>query len=197
MGILDRGALRRAERVLAPFMVAGEKVIEFDIGKMGRARIDCIASTHALYFVEGGRGEPARVPYEFILRTSGGPSWFGILTLQGASFTVDFGRAPRKFADVVVEQYRKVAQQRRQFRASWAGGAATFTVGRTADRNAGDQVLYWSVDGPEPEPPHALTQTMIVDQAHNELLVSLGQDPIEPNSSLTNIAWDPPLRTLR
>lgn len=193
MGLLDRSAMRRAEKQLAAALEPGEDVIEFDIGLSERGqRVDCIATNRALYLVARGGGA-LRLPYSTIRATQGGPTWIGVTTLSGSQYNVDFGRSVRGVGDVVVQHYRAEAQKRRHVQVSWGGGGARFLL---VPEGPHEKVVSWDLDeGTDDD----VTTSMLVEQAAGELEVSLGQPPSLQYSDprpgwMPDFTWKPPLQ---
>jgi hypothetical protein len=189
MNFLERGAIRRAERKLSPWLVADERVLEFDVGHIGSESVHCIATSEAAYLVFR-RGNTLRIPYDSIRSTGGGQSWFTFATFLGTEATIEFGRGPRRFHDTVVGQYQIVARQRRRFHAAWCDGGATFLVGKKDGR---DDVLSWTYDDTATlDPDDEFMRSLVTDQALNQLRSSLGVTATA-KKELIEVTWDPPL----
>lgn len=77
MNFLERRAMARAERDLAPVLSPGEHLLDFDIGTLDRnprTRLHFAATDKALYIAEPAAGELARFPYERIAAVSWDPT---------------------------------------------------------------------------------------------------------------------------
>jgi hypothetical protein len=189
-GLLERSAMRRAERQLAAAFEPGEKVVQFDIGKSQRGeRLDAIATNRALYLVPRG-GAALRLPYNTIRATQGGPTWIGITTLSGSQHTVDFGRSGRGLSDVVVERYRVEAKRRRLVHVSWDGGGTTFLL--VPDVQC-ERIASWTLDKGTADD---LTTSMLTEQALGELEAGLGLRPslqyADPRPEwMPDFTWEP------
>jgi hypothetical protein len=191
MNILERSAMRRAEKRLAPLMDRSERMLDFDIGTTPSGqRADVMVSTKALYVAPNGMN-PVRVDYTDIAAIEGRPQWIHLRTLSGAELRVDFGRANRNLIEILLDQYRPVASRMKTRHVGWGQGfGAKFLI-------VDDKIDSWCYDHGTPDD---LTTSMITQQAHGELAVDLG---IEPDLGYENprpiwmpeFEWTPPLTT--
>ena len=102
---LERRAIKRAQRRLAPTLERGEHVVDFDVGTdPDRRRVDIVATDRSLIFIPGGRADAAtRVPYDSVcgsVDVAYGHFYFG-----GTDISIRFrGRTRQSFASFVVSQ---------------------------------------------------------------------------------------------
>jgi hypothetical protein len=98
MGFLDNLALRKAERSLRPFMMADERIIEYDIADVDPIgkQIPVVLSNRALYFLEQRSEQGIRVPYANIMDVeSKGNLLIGLATSTGNSYVIRVIGTPR------------------------------------------------------------------------------------------------------
>ena len=185
MNLLERSAMRRAEKRLAPLMDRTERVLDFDIGTTAGQRVDVIVSTRALYLAPNGR-QPVRIDYTEIAGIRGEGAWIALRTPSGSELMINFGRANRNLIEILQDQY---AERVKTFHVGWGRGfGVSFLV-------IDGKVDHWRYDQGTPED---LTADMIVRQALGELEVSLGITPgfgyEDPRPSwMPDLEWNPPL----
>jgi hypothetical protein len=63
VGFAERKALKRGERVLAPYAEPGETVEDFDVGYVGRTKVDLIATDRTLWLFPSAGGDLLKFPY--------------------------------------------------------------------------------------------------------------------------------------
>jgi hypothetical protein len=191
VNMLERSAMRRAEKRLTRHMEPGERVLDFDIGSeltTGTARVDCIATTKALYIVTID-GRVARWPYSEMAHVEARGTRLGIQMVTDVMFVVEFGRGARTLGTVVAEQFEAVTRRRRLVHVGWGAGlGATFLV-------SDGSVISWCYDEGTPDEP---TNSTVMEQAFGELRVSLGATAPpgykEPHPAwMPDLEWTPPL----
>jgi hypothetical protein len=191
MNILERSAMKRAEKRLAPLLDRNERVLDFDIGTMPNGRrVDVIVTTKALYLALGGE-HPGRVGYTEIAEIEGKAEWIRLRALAGPELYVTFGRANRNIIEILLDQYRAVAERMKTRHVGWGQGfGATFFI-------VDGKIDSWCYD--DGTPGDELMVSMFVEQAYGELAVSLGLDPgkgyEDPRPSwVPDLEWTPPLQ---
>lgn len=126
MNFLERKAVERAQKQLAPIMDDGERVLEFDmadgvlssrdqaaVSNSPKARVHLIATTHALYAVfEGGRTQ--RVAYSEMTRLHCHPqdSLMAVGHPDGDVWEYIVVGKPRGLVTVVRDQVRAMKARR-------------------------------------------------------------------------------------
>lgn len=110
MGFLERKAIERARRRLAPLMAPDEENLDFDIATSDlnpRIRVDLIATTRALYLFDSYSRQTTRLPYESIADVFWGGDaigWKGRLILKtptGGGFILTMKRGYRNVGEIV------------------------------------------------------------------------------------------------
>lgn len=192
---MDR-ATRKMEARLDPHLEDGEFIEVWDVAKIRgqRGGVPCAASNRALYLIGPSI---LRIGYDEVLTTRGGPKWLGLQTVDGSDLVLDWGVTPKGISEVVVDYYRKAAQQRKRIHVSWASNGITVLVKLTGpDRG----VMQWQYDK-DPVDDIGMMQTMTADQALGELELVLGLQPsgvhTDPRPDfMGDFSWDPPLSSL-
>ena len=90
MGLLDRSALRRSQKLIAPFAEDGEEAIDFDVGRVGVMEVDLIATERALYVAPKGLTDVRRLPYKDMAEVM----WMQIGSSRSADWILGVALAP-------------------------------------------------------------------------------------------------------
>ena len=188
MNILERSALRRAEKTLAPLMEPGERILEFDIGTSPMGRADVMASDRAVYVVFGGGVDINRREYAEIAEIRGESEWIEMRLQTGPVLRVDFPRSTRNLVKVLVDNFEPIARSIRHVIVNWhSGGGAEFNV--LDGRIQSFHLL--------PGTPKTGAIARLVNQSGGELDAVLGNVPgpgYDPTQSAGE--WTPPLEQL-
>ena len=98
MGLIDRKALKRGQRVLAPYLEPGEVVEDFDVGYIGQTEIDLITTDRTLWFFPSAGGDLVKLPYtdvrSVVWERGRTDAVLGIVTRSGQRYLFEI-RAPR------------------------------------------------------------------------------------------------------
>ena len=66
MGFLDGRALKRCQKVLAPYAEAGEQVEDFEVAWVGHTKVDLISTDRTLWAFPSSGGDLSKLPYSDI-----------------------------------------------------------------------------------------------------------------------------------
>jgi hypothetical protein len=101
VGLVERKALKRCQDIVAPYADSGEAVEDFDVGYIGRTKIDLIATDRTLWLFPSGGGDLIKLPYTDISsvtwQRNGKDGVLGIATRSGQNTLIEI-RAPRRLA---------------------------------------------------------------------------------------------------